>query len=138
TVNNNIFIDTAYLDNPFAIGQERNSLTVRMRNDGSREREQLNVNLTINGIQAATTADTIPAGAMRDVTFDLATDLAGLNRAQVSVNDMLISFVIECHLAHTYNERINVVEIKPDTRTTPIRQVFGISQVFSDNGVPAR
>src|SRR5690606_8717015 len=76
TVNNNVFIDTAYLDNPFAIGQERNSITVRVRNDGNREREQLNVKLTINGIQAATTSVTIPAGAMRDVSFDLATGLA--------------------------------------------------------------
>lgn len=137
SVNNNIFIDTAYLDNPFAIGQERNSLTVRMRNDGSREREQLNVKLTINGIQAATTAVTIPAGAMRDVTFDLATGLAGLNRAQVSFNDMPISFDNEFYLALNYNERINVLEIKPDNRTTPIRQVFGNSQVFNYNGFPA-
>lgn len=137
SVNNNIFIDTAYLDNPFAIGQERNSLTVRMRNDGNREREQLNVKLTINGIQAATTAVTIPAGAMRDVTFDLATGLAGLNRAQVSFNDMPISFDNEFYLALNYNERINVLEIKPDNRTTPIRQVFGNSQVFNYNGFPA-
>jgi hypothetical protein len=137
TVNNNVFIDTAYLDNPFAIGQERNSITVRVRNDGNREREQLNVKLTINGIQAATTSVTIPAGAMRDVSFDLATGLAGLNRAQLSFNDMPVSFDNEFYLALNYNERINVLEIKPDNRTTPIRQVFGNNQVFNYNGFPA-
>src|SRR5690606_40129109 len=38
TLNDNVFIDTAYLENPFAIGQELTSLKVKVRNDRSEER----------------------------------------------------------------------------------------------------
>src|SRR5690606_39920996 len=52
-------------------------------------------------------------------------------------NDMPVSFDNEFYLTLNYNERINVLEIKPANRTTPVRQVFGNSQVFNYNGFPA-
>lgn len=136
TLNDNIFIDTAYLENPFAIGQELNSLKVKVRNDGNREREQLNLKLTINGIQAATTAVTIPAGGISEVGFDLATGLAGLNRAHISFNDQPVTFDNDFYLSLNYTEKINVLEIKPTSQPTAIQQVFGNRQVFNYNGFP--
>src|SRR5690606_39651847 len=44
----NVFIDSAYLQNPFAIGEEKNSLNLLVRNDGDKNIEQLNLKLTIN------------------------------------------------------------------------------------------
>ncbi|CAN0505221.1 unnamed protein product, partial [Phaeothamnion confervicola] len=38
--NTNIFIDTAYLENPFVVGGEKNTLHIRMRNDGEKSVEQ--------------------------------------------------------------------------------------------------
>lgn len=136
TLNDNIFIDTAYLENPFAIGQELNSLKVKVRNDGNREREQLNLKLTINGIQAATTAVTIPAGGISEVGFDLATGLTGLNRAHISFNDQPVTFDNDFYLSLNYTEKINVLEIKPTSQPTAIQQVFGNRQVFNYNGFP--
>ncbi|HLT71844.1 MAG TPA: BatA domain-containing protein [Cyclobacteriaceae bacterium] len=136
TLNDNVFIDTAYLENPFAIGQELNSLKVKVRNDGNREREQLNLKLTINGIQAATTAVTIPAGGVSEVSFDLATGLTGLNEAHVSFNDQPVSFDNDFYLSLNYTEKIRVLEIKPTSQPTAIQQVFGNRQVFSYSGFP--
>lgn len=135
-LNDNIFIDTAYLENPFAIGQELNSLKVKVRNDGKREREQLNLKLTINDIQAATTAVTIPAGGISEVSFDLATGLTGLNEAHISFNDQPVSFDNDFYLSLNYTEKISVLEIKPTSQPTAIQQVFGNRQVFSYNGFP--
>jgi hypothetical protein len=137
SVSDNVFVDTAYLDNPFAIGQEKNSLRVEVRNDGNREREQLNLKLTINGIQAATTAVTIPAGGVSEVGFDLATGLTGLNKAHVTFNDLPVSFDNDFYLALNYTERINVLEIKASSQSTAVEQVFGNRQVFNYNGFPA-
>lgn len=135
--NDNIFIDTAYLENPFAIGEEVNSLMVKVRNDGSREREQLNLKLTINGIQSATTAVTIPAGGVSEVSFDLATGLTGLNKAHISFNDLPVSFDNDFFLALNYMEKINVLEVKASMQPTAIQRVFGNRQVFNYNGFPA-
>src|SRR5690606_10977700 len=136
TLNDNVFIDTAYLENPFAIGQELNSLKVKVRNDGNREREQLNLKLTINGIQAATTAVTIQAGGVSEIGFDLATGLTGLNEAHISFNDQPVSFDNDFYLSLNYTEKIRVLEIKPTSQPTAIQQVFGNRQVFSYNGFP--
>ena len=54
----NIFIDSVYLANPFIIGGEKNSVKVRLKNNGVRKVEGLNVKLTINGIQSATASTT--------------------------------------------------------------------------------
>src|SRR5690606_18755121 len=77
----NVFLDTAYLENPFAASGEKNSLTIRVRNDGRVEVDQMNVKLTINDIQAGTSTIAIPQGAVAETTFDLTTGLTGLNRA---------------------------------------------------------
>ncbi len=137
TLNDNIFIDTAYLENPFALGQELNSLKVKVRNDGNREREQLNLKLTINDIQAATTAVSIPAGGVSEVSFDLATGLTGLNKAHISFNDQPVSFDNDFYLSLNYTEKISVLEIKQSSQPTAIEQVFGNRQVFNYNGFPA-
>jgi hypothetical protein len=58
----NVFVDSAWLQNPFAAGGEKNVLTVSVRNDGTEEVSQLNLKLTINAIQAGTSTIDMPAG----------------------------------------------------------------------------
>jgi Aerotolerance regulator N-terminal len=135
-VSDNIFVDTAYLDNPFAIGQEKNSLKVKVRNDGSHANDQLNLKLTINNIQAATAGISIPAGGVSEISFDLATGLTGLNQAHLSFNDLPVSFDNDFYLALNYIDKIRVLEIKPSSQPTAIQQVFGNKQVFTYAGYP--
>ena len=57
----NVFVDSAYLENPFAAGGEKNVLHVKVHNDGRKVVDQLNLKLLINNIQAATTSVNVPA-----------------------------------------------------------------------------
>ncbi len=134
TLADNIFIDTIYLDNPFAVGRERNSLIVKVRNDGKDLREQLVLKLTINSIQAATASVNVPAGGETETSFDLTAGLSGLNKAHISFNDFPVSFDNDFYLALNFTEKINVLEIKPSQVTTPIEQVFGNQQLFNYRG----
>ena len=134
TLADNIFIDTVYLDNPFAVGRERNSLIVKVRNDGKNLREQLALKLTINSIQAATASVNVPAGGEAETSFDLTSGLSGLNKAHISFNDFPVSFDNDFYLALNFTEKINVLEIKPNQVTTPIEQVFGNQQLFNYRG----
>jgi hypothetical protein len=126
----NVFVDSVYLENPFAAGGEKNILQVKMRNNGERDAEQLNLKLTINGIQAATVAINIPAGGVSEAGFDLATGLKGLNRATLSFNDYPVSFDNEFFLALNFTRKIRIVEIKSANQVTAIEKVFGNKQVF--------
>lgn len=127
----NVFLDSAWLDNPFAAGGEKNVLTVRVRNDGKTEIDQLNLKLTINNIQAGTATVSIPPRGVAETNFDLTTGLTGLNKALVSFNDFPVSFDNEFYLALNFTEKINILEIKPTRDATPIERVFGNKQIFN-------
>jgi hypothetical protein len=127
----NVFVDSAWLQNPFAAGGEKNVLTVTVRNDGSEEVNQLNLKLAINDIQAGTTAVDIPAGGLTETSFDLTTGLTGFNRAVVSFNDFPVSFDNEFYLALNFTNKISIIEIKPRAEVTPVERVFGNKEVFN-------
>lgn len=128
--NTNIFIDTAYLENPFVVGGEKNTLHIRMRNDGEKAVEQLLVKLSVNGIQTGTASVNIAAKGIVESSFDLTTGLSGVSRATVSFNDYPVSFDNEFYLALNFSEKIRVLEIKDQNIVTPIERVFGNKQVF--------
>jgi hypothetical protein len=130
----NVFVDTAYLDNPFAAGGERNVLRVKVRNDGNRNADMLNLKLSINGVQAATTTISIPQGGTQETSFDLATTLRGLNQARITFNDFPVTFDNEFYLALNFTEKISVLEIKNSPASTPVEKVFGNTAVFNYHG----
>ena len=127
----NVFLDSAFLENPFSAGGEKNILTIRVRNEGQREVDQLNVKLTINNIQAGTATIAIPQEGISETNFDLTSGLTGMNRAIISFNDFPVSFDNEFFLALNLTSKVNVIEIKPTTEATPVERVFGNRQVFT-------
>jgi Aerotolerance regulator N-terminal len=129
--NTNIFIDTAYLENPFVVGGEKNTLRIKMRNDGEKAVEQLLVKLSLNGIQTGTASVNIAAKGLVETSFDLTTGLNGVSRATVSFNDYPVSFDNEFFLALNFSEKIRVLEIKDQNVITPVERVFGNKQVFA-------
>lgn len=127
----NVFVDSAYLENPFAARGERNVLVVKMQNDGQQDVEQLNLKLTVNGIQSATASVSIPKKGFREARFDLATGLSGYNEAIISFNDYPISFDNEFFLTLNFTDKINVAELRSAAQPATIRNVFGNKQVFN-------
>ena len=119
----NIFIDSAYLENPFAASGEKNVLRVKVRNDGKRDVDQLSLKLTINNIQSGAGTLDVPQGGVAETTFDLATGLTGLNKARITFNDFPVSFDNEFLFALNFTDKIKVVEIKKDNETTPVEKV---------------
>ncbi len=130
----NVFVDSVFLENPFAAGGEKNVLHVKVRNDGKKVVDQLNLKLSINNIQAATILVNVPAGGIIETNFDLASGLTGLNEARISFNDFPVSFDNEFYFALNFTEKINVIEIKNETKSTVIESVFGNKEVFRFRG----
>jgi hypothetical protein len=133
----NVFVDSAYLENPFAAGGEKNVLKVRVRNDGKRDVDQLNLKLTINKVQAGTAAVTVPQQGFAETSFDITTGLSGINKGQITFNDFPVSFDNDFFLALNFGEKIRVVEIKNSPGVTSVEKVFGNHAVFSFTGFSA-
>jgi hypothetical protein len=126
----NIFVDTVYLDNPFAAGGEHNVMRISLRNDGDKALENISVKLAIKGIQSGTAITSIPAKGISDLNFDLATGLSGLNEAQITFNDFPITFDNTFNLALNFTSKINVIEIHDGHARTYIARVYGNTSVF--------
>jgi hypothetical protein len=132
----NVFVDSAYLDNPFSTGGGKNVLHVKIRNDGKREVNQLNLKLSLNDIQAGTSAVDIPQGGVSEAEFDLASSLSGLNTAKISFNDFPVSFDNEFYVAVNFTSKIRVIEIKNNNDRTVVEKVFGNETIFAFRSFP--
>jgi hypothetical protein len=126
----NVYVDSVSLENPFVIGGERNTLKVRLRNDGSRLIEGLIMRLTVNGIQSATTSVTLQPNSFAETSFDLSGTGQGYNEAVLSFSDFPISFDNEFYFALNYSGRLRIIEIKKDNRITYVERVYGNKQLF--------
>ena len=126
----NVFVDTAYLENPFAAGGGKNVLHVKVRNDGDKAAERLNLKLTINETQAATTSINIPAKGTAETSFDLSTTLSGLNETKLAFNDFPITFDNEFYMALNFTDKIRILEIRSTEARTVVEKVFGNQQIF--------
>ena len=127
----NVFVDTVYLENPFTIGGEKNSIKLRLKNTGLTKKEGLITKLSINGIQSATAAVDIEPNSVAETSFDLSSGLTGLNEAAISFSDFPISFDNEFFLALNFSNRINVVEIKSKGSAKHVQRVYGNTNLFN-------
>jgi hypothetical protein len=130
----NVFVDSVYLDNPFAAGGERNTLKVRLRNDGVQSVDQLPIKLIINKFQAGTATVSISAGGIAETGFDLTTGLTASNKAEISFTDFPVAFDNQFFVALNFGEKIRIVEIRGNAGSTPVEKVFGNTSVFQYAG----
>jgi hypothetical protein len=126
----NVFVDTAHLENPFAAGGGKNVLHVKVRNDGDKDAERLNLKLTINDAQAATTTINIPAKGTTEASFDLSTTLSGLNEGKLAFNDFPVTFDNEFYMALNFTDKIRILEIRSSEVRTVVEKVFGNHEIF--------
>lgn len=127
----NIFTDTAWLENPFVVGGEKNTLHVQLRNDGTKPVDQLLIKLTLNDIQAGTAMISISAKGTAQTSFELVTGLKRFSRAVISFNDYPVTFDNDLCLSLNFSDKVRVVEIKPATAPTVVEKVYGNKSVFA-------
>lgn len=133
----NIYVDTVYLENPFVIGGEKNTLNIRLRNMGSKRTEGLIVKLVINNIQTGAVSLDMEPNSYAEASFDLAQGMRGLNEAKISFTDFPISFDNEFYFTLNFTETIRVVEIRGNSENNFIERVFGNRQLFTYKGFHA-
>jgi hypothetical protein len=129
--NPNVFIDSVYLENPFAITGERNTIKVRLRNVGHKKIEGLITKLTINQVQAVATSVNIEPNSFTEIPFDLASGLKASNTGVISFSDFPVSFDNEFFVALNFTSRLSILEIKPTATSTFVEKVFGNKELFA-------
>ena len=126
----NIFIDSIYLSNPFLVANEKNQLNVVIRNSGFEDASELPVKLFINEIQTASSTLDITAGGSEELSFEISYNLKNINRCRIGFEDYPVTFDNDFYFVLKLENRINIMEIRKDTETSPVEQVYGNGSLF--------
>lgn len=110
---NNIYIDSVWLQSPVLQKNMTNELNAKIVNETSNDIKGLPVNFSLDeNIVAYTTCD-IKANSHSDVNMQFVIDEEGDRKAKVAINDSPISFDDEYNLVLKVRPSINVIEIMP-------------------------
>ncbi|HMJ70091.1 MAG TPA: BatA domain-containing protein [Cyclobacteriaceae bacterium] len=137
TSTSNVYVDSLWLDNPFVVGGEKNTVRVKLQNDGPRRLEGLIVKLSINGVQEATASATLDPDSHGEISFDISTGLSGLNGGVVSFNDFPGTFDNEFFFTLNFSRQLRIMEIKQDGGQPYVEKVFGNKQLFQFKSYPS-
>ena len=135
-VSNNLYVDSAWFDNPYLVGGTSNRLNVWIRNDGLENADHLSVKLTINKVLAATTTISVPGNGLTTSVFDISTDPNLFQELKISLQDFPISFDNEFYMAITPLSKMKVTEVRGVSATRYIESVFGNRQLFEFRSFP--
>jgi len=125
----NIFVDSVFLEDPFIVAGQPNTLHVRIRNAGIKAREGLVIKLTINEVQSGTASVDLDPQAMAVVKFDLSQGLRGMNRLELSFTDFPVSFDNLFYLTLNLSSKIRIVEVSASKQF--VSKVFGNTDLFA-------
>ncbi len=127
---NNIYIDSVWLQSPVLQKNMTNELNARIVNETSNDVKGLPVNFSLDDDVVAYTSCDINKNSYADVNMQFVVDNDGDRKAKVSINDSPITFDDEYNLVLKVRPSINVVEIKP---TANSQQLTANSQQSTAN-----
>lgn len=108
---NNVYIDSAWLDNPLSIIGQNNKLLIKIKNEGSEPIEKLRVSMLVNGQQKALTDNSIPAHASIMDTINFNQNTKGWNNVEISFDDFPIEFDNHYYASFYVNDAIHLLNI---------------------------
>lgn len=128
--NQNVFVDSIYLENPFLVANNTNRLHVKLKSVGKDDTNDLLVKLFINDRQSATTSLDINKGSSNELIFDLNYKLEGINKCRISFEDFPVTFDNDYYFTLNLLKTIRVVEIGP-ANSQYFRALFSENELFS-------
>ncbi len=132
----NIYIDSAWFENPYLTGGEKNRLNVWVRNDAKQNAEHLSIKLTINNVLAATATLSVPGNGTTKTAFDIAANPNQYQELKISLQDFPISFDNEFFLAMRPLQRLKIIEVKSAQASRYVEGVYGNRQLFMFKSYP--
>ena len=109
--NQNVFVDSIYLENPFLVANNTNRLHVKLKSVGNNDTNDLLVKLYINEKQSATTSIDIDRESTNEIIFDLNYKLNDLNTCKISFEDFPVTFDNDYYFTLNLLKKIKVAEV---------------------------
>ena len=122
---NNIYIDSVWLQSPVLQKNLTNEINARIVNETPNDIKGLPVNFSLDGNVVAYTTVDVVANSHSDVNMQFVIENDGDKKAKVAIQDSPITFDDEYNLVLKVRPSINVVEIKDNGRSSYLELLFG-------------
>ena len=132
---NNVYIDSVWLQSPVLQKNMANELNARIVNETSNDVKGLPVNFSLDDNVIAYTTCDINANSYADVSMQFFIDNDGDRKAKVSINDSPITFDDEYNLVLKVRPVINVVEIANGQQSTVNGQQSYLELLFEGDAL---
>ena len=132
---NNIYIDSVWLQSPVLQKNMANELNARIVNETLNDVKGFPVNFSLDGDVVAYTTCDINANSYADVNMQFFIDNDGDRKAKVSINDSPITFDDEYNLVLKVRPVINVVEIANGQQSTVNSQQSYLELLFEGDAL---
>lgn len=126
----NVYVDTVYLDKPLIFSSSQSTVHAVFTNAGMQAVEDMQVSLTINGMQVANSSISIPARGQEQLSFQLNFAMQPFNRCVLSFEDYPVTFDNEFFFVIREAGKVAVLEIKEEPGQTAVGRVYADSASF--------
>ncbi|MFY0653725.1 MAG: BatA domain-containing protein [Cyclobacteriaceae bacterium] len=127
----NIFIDTVFLENPFLMANELNKLHVKAKNLGDQDVSDVVFKLFVNDALSASASLGIPKNSTSELIIDLNFKLNDINSCLISFEDFPLTFDNEYFFTLNQLKKINVSEIHNNQNRGFVDNVFADNELFN-------
>lgn len=131
----NIYIDSCWLSSPVVQLNRPVSLTVKLRNSGDKDVENVPIRLLINGTQRAVASAAIGAGQSVETNISFSITTAGWQQTEIKITDHPITFDDNYFLAFNVREQLNVLSIDGHSGSPYLKALFGNDPYFKFSSV---
>lgn len=126
----NLFIDSAWFNEPVQIFNRTATLMVKVSNSGENAAENVRLSFKLNGQTKSMNELTIQPGSFVVDTFSFLLNQPNWNKAELTISDQPIVFDDSYYLAFNVHEKINVLCINNGVSNKYIDAFFSNKQEF--------
>ncbi|MBL0256171.1 MAG: BatA domain-containing protein [Bacteroidetes bacterium] len=130
TVQQNLYIDTCFVNTPFIQLNAPNELVVRVKNNGDNEIENIPLKLNINGVQKSLASISLHGNSMAEVRLSFTISQPGWQSAELSITDYPVSFDDTYYFSFNVRPSIQILSINGKDESQSLNALFGNDPYF--------
>jgi hypothetical protein len=107
----NLFIDTAWLESPVVLPNQKNRLIFRVVNSGDKAKEAIRISFEVSEVEKGMTTLDLPAGSRKMDTLDFTLLESGWQKARIKLDDQPVNFDDHYYLSFEVKNQLSVLII---------------------------
>lgn len=128
---NNLYIDSCWMESPVAQINQALSIKVRVVNNGEKDAESVPVRLVLDGVQKAVSAVSVAGGGNTELEFSITPSTAGWQKGEVQISDHPVTFDDIYYFSFHVKSVLRVLSVNSEQQSPYLSALFESNPLFS-------